>query len=217
MPELPWKAVFIMPKSGCSSAVFLTAVLFLAGAVWAKPPVYKWVEDQNGSSNQLLQEAQATRVISLPEAGALKLIRQVMTEDLYLALNEYHATRHRQDAETVRNTVLPENVAGKDEIVLWDENFRFVLEVSLQAYGNRTRVRAQALPLYRLHDLEKEEEAEPQGTAPSLGDANFEPIPGQPQEDQAETLPDAADRAQKLVRSFFYLLDRRLAGQAKGK
>jgi hypothetical protein len=209
-------------------AALAAGLFLLAGGVWAKPHVYKWVEDQSAGSDQVLRESQASRVVPLSEAEALQAVRRVMTDDLAMALAEYHATRHRQDAETVHDTVLPEAVAGKTEVDLADETYRFVLEVRLKAYGQRTRVLAKASPLYRLRDAEKEDERDGEDAgsavevrvkaqsdaAVSLGPIYVEPLVGLPQDYQLEPLPDAADRAQMLVRAFLYLLDRRLSAPA---
>jgi hypothetical protein len=220
-------------KKKWALSVLVIGMFGLAGVAFANSPhIYKWVKDKNVSSDQVLKEAQTSRVVALSETAALNAVRKVMVDDLYMALAEYHKTKHRQDGETVKDTVLPESVVGKQEIDLVDENYRFVLEVRLKAAENgRTRVLVKASPMYRIRDLEKEDERNdtrqgdstvemkinaPQGTVVDMhGGIYIEPLIGLPMDYQIETLSDAADRAQKLVRSFLYLLDRRVAGSAQ--
>ena len=109
-----------------------------------------------------------------------------------------------------------------------DEDYRFVLEVRLKNFEGRTRVLVKASPMYRIRDWEKEDERDtdasgsttvdlkikaPEGAAVSVEPGIFiAPLVGTSAEYRVDPLPDAADRAQKLVRSFLYFLDQRLAG-----
>jgi hypothetical protein len=202
----------------------LFAVLFGAGAAHAYINIYKWVKDKRVNSDQVLKSAQASRVIPLPESAALNMIRGVMTEDLFLAQAEYHKTKHIQDAETTPDTVLPEEIVGQKEVELIDEDYRFFLEVKLRAYGGRTRITAKASPMYRIHDIDAEAEANSgtaagpnitvnagAGAAVAVAAAFVQPFDGLPLDYHCDVLPDAAARAAKIVRSFMYLLDKRVA------
>ncbi len=200
-------------------------------AAGAAPLIYEWVKDRRVSSDRVLPASQRTRVLAVPEARALDLVRQVMTEDLFLSLAEYHRTRHVQDGETTADSVLPEAVAGPGDVELADEDYLFFLEVKLRAFGGRTRVTAKASPMYRIRDLEAEEEAYGEtagartqvdlrvraeaGAAVAAGPIFITPVDGLPSDHGLQTLPDAGARAALLVRSFLYLLDQRTsAGRA---
>lgn len=208
-------------------------LVFAAAALARAEYLYKWIKDTDVNSGRVLRPTQASRVFAAPEAAALEAVRKVMTDDLYLALAEYHPTRHRQDAETVKDTVLPEEVVGQNpEVDLVDEDYRFLLEVKLKSVGNRTRVTAKASPVYRVRDLDAEaERAAGQGnenntvdikvqadqtSAVQVGPIYIEPLEGPLTGYQVAPLPDAADRAAKLVRSFMYFMDQRVkAGAAR--
>ncbi|NTV52752.1 MAG: hypothetical protein HGA76_07055, partial [Candidatus Firestonebacteria bacterium] len=198
-----------MLRSYVRVGMLLVGAVVCSQPAWAEPSGDRWVVDQSAATDQVLSEAQASRVVSLPEGEALKAVRRVIIDDLHMALAEYHATRHRQDAETTRDTVLPEHVVGKVELDLADDSYRFIVEVRLKAYGSRTRILVKASPLYRVPALEKTTGLQPgtQFQAPfespgPQGNDYVEPQPGVPMDDQPALLPDAADRAQKLVRSF---------------
>lgn len=197
----------------------------------AKPRIHKWVQDKQVSSKDVLRRAQYQRVISVPERQALALVQRVMTDDLYMALVQYRTTKHQQDAETTMDSVLPEEVIKQADVDLIDEDYRFVLEVKLKRYGNRTRVTAKASPVYRLRDWEAEdardEDSESgtsikvkvkagQGSAVVLGPMVIAPVFGLPSDYEIAPLPDAADRAGKIVKSFMYLLDRQVKQAKRG-
>ena len=204
----------------------LLAAVLVTGAtgVLAKARIYKWVKDKEVSSGDVLTKTQASRVVTLSERRALEAVRRVMTEDLYLVLAEYHDSRHRQDAETTPDSVLPEAVVGQEDLELADEDYRFLLQVRLKAYGGRTRVLAEAYPVYRVRDYDKEAELDEDGgggeveikvradehQAVAVGPIFVAPVPGRPGRYGAELLPDAAERAGDLVKSFVYFLDRRI-------
>lgn len=203
------------------------AVAGLGLTAWTAPYLYKWVKDRRVSSDRVLPGPQRTRVVPLPEDQALELVRRVMVEDLFLGLAEYHKTKHIQDGETTSDSVLPEAVVGQGDIELVDEDYRFFLEVKLRAYGGRTRITAKASPMYRIRDLDAEGEAYGEsaggetgvdlkvrgdaGAAVAMGPIFIAPIDGRPSDYRVLPLPDAGERAGKLVRSFMYLLDRRIA------
>ncbi len=206
------------------SLVFMFSLSW-AATIQAKPRIYKWVKDKKVSSKQVLSRSQAKRVISLSESQALQMVRQVMTDDLYLALGEYQKTKHLQEAETTDDSVLPEEVIGEEEVELVDEDYGFLLEVKLKKYGGRTRVTAKAHPIYRIRDLEAEDaesDEENAGTieikvkadqnqAVAIGPMFVAPIIGRPSDYDITILPEAALRAGKLVKSFMYLLDKRVS------
>jgi hypothetical protein len=147
-----------------------------------------------------------------------------MTGDLFLALAEYHKSKHQQDAETTPDSVLPEQVIGQAEVELGDEDYLFSLEVRLKSYADRTRLIVNAHPVYRIHDVDAEEEANSEtaentvevkvkagrNQAVSMGPVYIEPALGVPADYEIQPLPDAAERCAKLVRSFMYLLDQRI-------
>ncbi|MEW6515446.1 MAG: hypothetical protein AB1439_00890 [candidate division FCPU426 bacterium] len=198
----------------------------MAFTVWAKPRIYKWVKDKRVSSELVLQRSQFQRVVPVTEGQTQELVKQVMTDDLYLALAQYHTTKHQQDAETTVDSALPEEVVKQATVDLIDEDYRFVLEVQLKKFGSRTRVTAKAWPVYRLRDLEAEDARDEdntagnsievkvradQGNAVALGPMVIAPILGIPGDYGITPLPDGAERAAELVRSFMYLLDRRVS------
>ncbi len=209
--------------------LFMTLMLVFSwsGLGWAKPHIYKWVKDKNVSSDQVLREAQTSRVVDVSETETLALVREVMTEDLFMALAEYRKTKHLQEGETIKDTILPESIVGTQEVDLVDEDYRFLLEVRLKNVDGRTRVLAKASPVYRIRDLDREDERDnvngesssvemkvkaPKGAIVDMrGGIYITPLEGLPIDYQINPLPDAQDRAQKLVRSFFYLLDQRLS------
>lgn len=212
-------------KRLCSFTLVFAFLLSLAAAAQAKPRIYKWVKDKKVSSQDVLRKSQAKRVIPVREAKALKMIQQVMTDDLYLALAEYHKTKHRQDAETTDDSVLPEEIIGEAEVELVDADYCFILEVKLKKYGARTRVAAKAHPIYRIRDMEAEDAESDEenastieikvkadtGQAVAVGPMFVVPIAGRPSDFNITILPDAAERAGKLVKSFMYLLDKRVS------
>lgn len=210
----------------------LAAAGFLLGTaagVGAYANVYKWVRDKSVGSEQVLTAAQATRVVNLGEPAALAAARLVLAEDLYMVLAAYHPNRHVQDAETTPESVLPEAVAGQDEIELADDDYRFLLRIKFRATGGRTRITAQASPLYRIHDADAEDAANSgaarsssvtvnagAGATVAVAAAFAAPLDGAPLDYGCETQPAAADRAALLVRSFMYSLDRRVAAGRPG-
>lgn len=205
--------------------VAVAVVAGLAFTAWAKPRIYKWVKDRRVSSELVLERSQFQRVLPVTENQTEDLVRQVMTDDLYLALAQYHTTKHQQDAETTVDTVLPEEVIRQATIDLVDEDYRFVLEVQLKKFGSRTRVTAKAWPVYRIRDWEAEDARDEdsggstlevkvradQGNAVAIGPMMIAPILGAPGDYGIAPLPDAAERAAELVRSFMYLLDKRVS------
>jgi len=205
--------------------VSLAFVLLIGMAATAQAEyIYKWVKDKHVSSDKALKPAQASRVIALSETATLDMVRRVLTDDMYFALAAYHKTRHRQDAETTGDTVLPEEIVGQQEIDLVDDDYRFILEVRLKDYNGRTRVMAKASPMYRIRDLDAEAQINPNAAnrnvdihvsaAPGAAvavSAFVPPFDGVPADYQIFPLPDAAARAGKIVRSFMYLLDQRVA------
>jgi|GEM_PF-4941367 len=207
----------------------LTVAVLLAWSApgHARQNIYKWVKDKYASSRDVLKDTQGSRVIKLPETQALAVVKKVMTDKLYMALAEYHKTRHQQDAEVTPDTVLPEEIVHQQEVELVDEDYGFILEVKLKDYGNRTRVTAVAWPIYRIHDVEAEEEANPEGSAGTtvevkvksgdqpamvgMGPIFVMPILGRAADYNCQPLPDAPERAALLVRSFMYFLDQQIA------
>lgn len=203
-------------------AAMMVGVAFTA---WAKPRIYKWVKDRRVSSELVLERSQFQRVLPIAENQTGELVRQVMTDDLYLVLAQYHTTKHQQDAETTVDTVLPEEVIKQATIDLVDEDYRFVLEVQLKKFGGRTRLTAKAWPVYRIRDLEAEDAQDEegsgstlelkvragQGNAVAIGPMLIAPILGAPGDYGITPLPDAAERAAHLVRSFMFLLDKRVS------
>jgi len=198
----------------------------LGATVLAAPHIYKWVKDKRVNSERVLPYAQRNRVIPLPEPQALEMVRQVMADDLFLAVAEYHPTKHIQDGETTADSVMPEEVVGQGYFELEDEDYRFFLEVKLRDYSDRTRVTAKASPIYRYRDYEAEDEAygdsgtasgvdlkvrADEGSAVSVGPIFVMPSDGNPSEVRVQSLPIAAERSAQLVRSFLYLLDKRVA------
>ncbi len=206
------------------SLVFVFFLSWVAGAQ-AKPRIYKWVKDKKVSSKQVLRKSQSQRVIPVSEPRTLEMVQQVMTDDLYLALGEYRKTKHLQEAETTDDSVLPEEIISEEEVELVDEDYGFLLEVKLRKYGARTRVTAKAHPIYRIRDLEAEDaesDEDEAGTieikvkagrdqAVAVGPMFIAPIIGRPSDYDITILPDAAARAGKLVKSFMYLLDKRVS------
>ncbi len=206
------------------SLVFVFCLSWVVGAQ-AKPRIYKWVKDKKVSSKQVLRSSQSKRVIPVTETQALQMIRQVMTDDLYLALGEYQKTKHLQEAETTDDSVLPEEIIGEEEVELVDEDYGFLLELKLRKYGKRTRVTAKAYPIYRIRDLEAEDAESDEENASTIeikvkanrdqavavGPMFIAPIIGRPSDYDITILPDAAARAGKLVKSFMYLLDKRVS------
>ncbi len=209
--------------------ILLLVLAGLGSAVLAAPYIYKWVKDKTVNSDRILPSAQKMRVVPISEGQALDVVRRVMAEDLFLALAEYHKTKHIQDAETTADSVLPEEVIGQKQMEadLVDEDYRFFLEVKLRAYGNRTRITAKASPMYRIRDVEAEEQAYGDsgtsqtsvdvkvnagyGSGVAMGPIFVMPFDGLPLEYQIQPLPDAAERGAQIVRSFMYLLDKRVA------
>lgn len=198
----------------------------MAFTAWAKPRIYKWVKDRRVSSEQVLERSQFQRVLPTTESQTQEIVRQVMTDDLYLSLAQYHTTKHQQDAETTADSVLPEEVVKQATIDLVDEDYRFVLEVQLKKFGGRTRLTAKAWPVYRIRDWEAEDARDEdnsggnsievkvradQGNAVAIGPMVVAPILGAPGDYGITPLPDAAERAAELVRSFMYLLDKRIS------
>jgi hypothetical protein len=191
------------------------------------PHIYKWVKDRIVNSDRVLPAQQKSRVVPIPEAAALGAVRKVLTDDLFMGLAEYHKTKHIQDAETTADTVLPEEVIGTGDLELVDEDYRFFLEIKFRAYGDRTRITAKCSPMYRIRDTEAEDEAygdsaaastsvdikvnAESGSAVGVGPIFILPIEGLPSEYRCIPLPDAAERAGKIVRSFMYLLDKQVA------
>lgn len=188
--------------------------------------IYKWVKDKRVSSDRVLKEAQRQRVVPVAEAAALEMVRRILTDDLFMAQAEYHKTKHIQDAETTSDTVMPEEIVGQKEIDLIDENYRFFLQIKLKAYGGRTRISVKASPMYRIHDTDAEDEANSctaggtniivnagAGAAVAVAAAFITPFEGLPMDYHCVPLDDAAARAGKLVRSFMYLLDKRIAAE----
>jgi hypothetical protein len=205
----------------------LVAVLAgMAFTAWAKPRIYKWVKDKQVSSELVLERSQFQRVLPIPEGQTQDLVKQVMTEDLAMALGEYHTTKHQLDADTTADSVLPEEVVKQETIDLADEDYCFVLEVQLKKFGGRTRLTATAWPVYRVRDMDAEDardedqtaansievkvSADP-GNAVAVGPMMIAPVLGAPGDYGIPPLADAAERAAKLVRSFMYLLDQRAA------
>lgn len=207
-------------------ACLLLFTMFSVESSFAAPRIYKWVKDKRVSSDQTLSKSQSSRVLPISEGNTLEMVKSVMTDDLFMALGDYHKSRNCQDAETTPDTVLPEEVIKREEIELVDEDYRFVLEVSLKKYGNRTRVQAKAVPVYRLrdHDAEAAAGAEDEsghnvevkiksneGSGVFVGPIVVAPIYGMPSDYGIQPLPDAGQRAGKLVRSFMYFLDKKVS------
>jgi hypothetical protein len=204
----------------------LIMVLSIAVIGHAKPRIYKWVKDKKVSSDDVLRRAQYTRVVPVAEAEAQSIIDRVLTEELYFALAAYHTTRHKQDAETTADSVLPEEVVRQVEYELVDEDYRFILQVKTKKYGNRTRVTAKAAPVYRLRDAEAEEARDGDdetgsstvsvkikaghGGAVVMGPIIVAPMLGYPHEYGITPLPDAGKRAGEIVKSFMYFLDKQV-------
>jgi hypothetical protein len=195
----------------------------------AKPHIYKWVKDKQCSSDDLLRPSESTRVLAVTETKAFEWGHQVMTDDLFMSLAEYHKTRHQQDGETNPDTVLPEQIIRLEKVELADEDYRFILEVTLKTLNKqRTRVLVKASPVYRIRDAEAEDardedsnsggnsvEVKIKGDRDSvvgMGPIFVVPMVGMLSEYNLTPLPDASDRAAKLVRSFLYLMDKRVAG-----
>ena len=192
--------------------------LMLTMNVYADNKTYKWIKDKEVSSKDVLKASQTKRVINLSEEKTLQLIREVMTKDIHLALAEYHKTKHRQDAETVSDSVLPEKIIGEEELELFDENYRFILQVRLKKVGKRTRIIAEAYPMYR---VEEESDTKEDNTLEvkvkanknqvvAMGPIFIAPISGIPSEYNVEILPEAANIAAKVVKSFMYFVDEKV-------
>ncbi len=203
-------------------------LLGMAAGAFAKPRIYKWVEDKRVSSNDVLRKSQYLRVVPMSEAQTLAVVKRIMTDELYMALAQYHTTRHQMDAETTPDTVLPEEVVRQAEFDLIDENYRFILKVKLKPYGNRTRVTAKAVPVYRIRDAEAEEARDDddtvggnsievkvqagRGSVVALGPIVIAPILGFPGDYGIRPLPEAQKRAGEIVKSFNYFMDQHLKG-----
>ncbi len=220
-----------MNKTGIT--IMVGIMLGLSVLAHAGPHHYKWIEDKNVSSDQVLRKSQAQRVLPVNESDTLEAVKQVMTDDLFMALAQYHKSRHRQDAESTPDTVLPEEIVRQKEVDFVDEDYRFLLEVSMKRYGARTRVIAKAVPVYRVRDRDAEaaqgDESEgtsvevkvksEQGGAVAMGPIFVAPTYGMPGDYGISPLPDAAERGGLLVRSFMYFLEKRvtandMSGQA---
>ncbi len=202
-------------------------VVGLSVLAHAGPHQYKWIQDKTVSSDEVLRKSQAQRVLPINESETLEAVKQVMTDDLFMALAQYHKSRHRQDGETTPETVLPEEIVKQHEVELIDEDYRFLLEVSLKKYGARTRVIAKAVPVYRVRDLDAEaaqgdnnegtsvevKVKSDQGGAVAMGPIFVAPTYGMPGDFGISPLPDAAERGGLLVRSFMYFLEKRVAAK----
>jgi len=211
----------------------LIIVLGIALVGHAKPRIYKWVKDKKVSAHDVLRRSQYSRVVPMSETKVQEVIQSIMTDDLYLALAQYHKTRHQQDAETTADSVLPEEVVHQKEIELIDEDYRFILEVKTKRYGNRTRVMVNAAPVYRIRDFEAEAARDgddstggssievkvktDRSSAMALGPILVAPILGLPCDYGITPLPDAAERAGEIVKSFMYFLDMRMKAGKKSK
>jgi hypothetical protein len=204
----------------------LVFVFSALNSSFGAPRIYKWVKDKRESSDEVLSKSQSSRVLPISETQTLELIRLTMKDDLYMALGEYHKTKHRQEAETTTDTVLPEAIIRTAEIDMIDEDYLFVLEVSMKKYGDRTRVMAKASPVYRVRDYDAEAAAgsedsggqtvevkikSDQGGGIAMGPIVVAPIYGVPSDYGAQPIPGAAKRASQLVRSFMYFLDKRMS------
>lgn len=201
-------------------------VMAMVATSYSAPRIYKWVKDKRESSDQLLSKSQSSRVLPIAEGQTLELVRATMSKDLYMAVGEFQKSKQKQLAETTSDTVLPEEIVRTREIDLIDENYIFVLEVRMKKYGNRTRVMAKASPVYRVRDYDAEAAAgsdddsgqsvevkikSAQGSGITMGPIVVAPIYGVPSEYGAQPIPDASKRASLLVRSFMYLLDKRVS------
>jgi hypothetical protein len=218
--------VYIMHKSAFWAVCLTLLMSGIAVVSEAKPHIYQWVKDKGVSSDQVLKEANRERLLSLPEAQAVKAVRGVMADDLRMVLEAFNAARHRQSGQIASDVVLPEAIVKNQEVLLIGENFKFVLEVRFKAKGEKTAISVSVSPMYRIRDRDKEDErdgtdqsgssieikarAANGGVVAMTNTGYITPLVGLPLDYQVETLPDAADRAGKLVRSFLFFLEQRL-------
>lgn len=203
--------------------LYMAGIFGLAGALaaHASAPAGQWIKDSRVSSQNVLAGSQAFRILPLGEAEALALVKEILGGDhgLHLTAGPYQPSRHALEAQTTRRTVLPEKIAGPDSLVLADREFYFVLEAKFKANGRQTRIMLTASPVYRAAPRapgtdKNTVEIKVRGDASQavgLGPILVMPAAGQSADFKLRTLPDAAERAAKLVRSFLYYLDQKMA------
>lgn len=201
--------------------LILPALLLGVATVNAAKHEYKWVEDKQVSSQDILISSLSTRIVQMSKVQALKTVRSIMSRELHMKLSKYDEKNSQQAAQTTPKTVLPKEIAGLDSKELAGEDYVFLLEVELKKIGNHTRITAKAQPIYRVRKKEGEEEkdtitvkvkAEP-GQAVALGPMFVMPIAGRPADYHAQMLPDAAQRCANLVRYFMLKLDQRIGAE----
>lgn len=184
-----------------------------SGGVWARPGD-QWIKDEKASSRAVLTSGQAFRLAPQELPAALKLVRTIMEQKLHLSLAEFNPRQHLQSGETTQRTGLPESIAPKNPVMA-SEDYFFVLEASLKAEGRKTRIMVEARPAYRMagkagRPNSNSVEIKIQGNssqAVGLGPIFVMPAAGQPADFNLPTLPDGAERAALLVRSFMYYWD----------
>ncbi len=193
-------------------------VLMLIGTVMGQAnPGSTWVKDTRVSSDDILTSSQSVRIVPLSEAAALKLVRKIMQQDLNLTLAAYQPEFHLQAAETTLKTKIPDALSEVDHVVLNDKDFMFILEIKLRLHGDKTKLMLVSHPVYHVDPSKQTKpntrvEIKVQGDASqvvSMGPIFLVPMAGSP-DVGTQTLPDAADRAAKLVRAFMYYLDKRV-------
>ena len=198
--------------------IFSALLLGVAIAHAAKHD-HTWLKDKRVSSQDVLSSSLSSRIVPLSEAKALETVRSIMKRDLHMTLSKYDKKNRQQVAQTTLKTILPEEIAGRGNRELADEDYVFMLEVELKKIDGQTRIIAKAHPIYRVratkgddkkNTIEIKVKAEP-GQAVALGPMFVMPAAGQPADYNAQTLPDAAQRAANLVRYFMQELDQRIS------
>jgi hypothetical protein len=206
------------------TGLVILAVLFpvLASAGQANHS-YKWVKDDKVSSQGILDSGQAFRLVPMKQAQALELVRKVMSGDLCLSLAEFNQAHRQQEAETTLKTILPEEITKQEIPSMASEDYCFILDAKLKADGDKTRITLVAIPVYRVDTAKAANAGQnvveikiktDSSQVIGMGPIFVMPTAGQPTDFNLQTLPDAADRAAMLVRSFVYYLDQKLANKA---
>jgi hypothetical protein len=202
-------------------------IILVPSAVLAVPvnSNYKWVKDEKVSSQSVLNSTQAIRVVPLETVKALELVREVMNDNLHLSITAYDQARQQQVAETTSKTILPGKIAREETPIMASADYVFILEIKLKSDGNnKTRIMLVANPVYRVDTVQNTKPTQSSievtiksdsTQAVNLGPVFMMPTAGQPADFDLQTLPDAAERAALLVRSFLFYLDQKMTERAK--
>jgi hypothetical protein len=156
------------------------------------------------------------------------LVTQVLLKDLAIQLSDYLRSRRQLEAQTTADSVLPERFDKEGVVELFDQDYRYVLEIRFKPIGKRTKVSVIGRPVYRIPDPEAmaalglnpdgEEtgsdssvEVKIKGSASSrilLGPITVEPIEGKPQEyGVKEIIDEGKQKSAQLVQAFIHFLD----------